>query len=522
MPKWLRKYPMAGMLAVLAAGILVAYHAGWLGQSDWVDDTEPQVRRVQVLQTPVPRTKTDQLFVRLADGHEAVLFVWRDSTLHPIAAGDILMVRTAITRPQPADAYSFDYGRYLTLQGMVGSGYVPRGGVVWMGHEDLRGLRPTMQRWRDRIERRLESFPLRERGVLESLLLGDRRRLSAVTREAFAASGAMHVLAVSGLHVGVITQLLLFVLTLGYLRKPLIPEKGKRCLLAAAMTGILVLYAMLTGLAPSVCRSVLMFIFLIWGKIIRPHQNTYNTLAASAVVILLVRPLDLFQPGFLLSYSAVWAIVRFQPSLQLWYVKPWIQRPWDLVMVSLCAQLGTLPWTIYFFHRVSNWFVLTNIGVLPLVEFLIIPTFFVFLLLGGVPVIGPTVGWLLEKETWVMNEYVEWVQALPLASVEVYLTGLETALLIAIVLSFGLKWKKKWLISAGLTVAFVVVLWADYRQVAEETETIEYSRGQNHAVLVRTGREAVVMSNDSTYALDATHDYRLAKRVRKVEGYERL
>ena len=106
-------------------------------------------------------------------------------------------------------------------------------------------------------------FPIRERGVLEALLLGDRRRLSADTREAFAASGAMHVLAVSGLHVGIIAGILMWALTLGKWQKGLYEQRRRRYLQAAIVSFALIFYAILTGLSPSVCRSVLMFI-LLW------------------------------------------------------------------------------------------------------------------------------------------------------------------------------------------------------------------------------------------------------------------
>ena len=517
-----------------------AWHMRYVWQkSEWQDDAEPVIRKVQVLSTPVERAKSWQVPVRLSGGKKAVLYVQKDSTLRLPATGDCLMVRTAITRPVPPDAYSFDYGRYLRLQGFVGSGVVSRGGLLDCpqsmdsahspsnpsnfshGSADrpsLRGknFRTLFQSLRERIETLFESFPLRERGVLESLLLGDRRRLSADTREAFAASGAMHVLAVSGLHVGCIAQLLMLILTCFGVRKPLYHEKGRRYAHAVIISATLIFYAFLTGLAPSVCRSVLMLVFLIIGKLLRPGQSTYHNLAISAFIILAVQPQALFQPGFLLSYSAVLAIVRFEPSLRLNAakgVKKVLVWVWGLVAVSLCAQLGTLPWTVYFFHRVSNWFVLTNLGVLPMVEFLVIPTFFLFLVFVRVPVVGAFFGSLLEKETWYLNEFVRWVQQLPGASSEVYLGGLLTAILVALVISFALRPRWCRIVSVVLTGAFVVCLWQDYRRAATEHDVVTYARSKSVAVMTREGRAATIMTNDSLYALTASHDYRLARHI---------
>lgn len=564
MLKWIRKYPFAGVLAAVAAGILLSYYdriavfptliagfalfvllvgmgfffpkqrevlwgsAGLLfffvfsvwntvravQKSAWVEPGDVQaIYSVQVTQTPVERAKSWQTFVRLDGGKEAVLYLQKDSLLRVPQAGDRLLVRTAISRPTPDDEYSFDYGHYLQLQGLVGSGVVQRGGMLFVRHEPLRGLMPRMRLLRDKIERLFSGFALRERSVLEALLLGDRRHLNADTRAAFAASGAMHVLAVSGLHVGIIAGILLWLVTAGGRRKPLYENWGRRYLQAFIVCAALVFYAVLTGLSPSVCRSVLMFILLIVGQLIRPVRSRYNDIAASACIILLVSPLALMKSGFLLSYSAVLAIIRFYPSLQLRIKRKFLRGLWDLVAVSLCAQLGTLPWTIAFFHRVSNYFILTNLGVLPLVQFLLVPTFFVFLVLAPIPVIGPFISKVLEGETWVLNEYVPWIQHLPGSSSEVWLNPWSVAILLGLVFCFMLRGKKRWWAAGVLTLTFVVSVVLDYRTASRETDLRTYHRGQNTAVLAREGRNAMLMSNDSTYAFSATHDYRLARHV---------
>lgn len=484
-------------------------------RSDWDEvSVTPQVYAVQVLEEPVERAKSYMVRVRLEENKRAVLYLQKDSTLRLPVPGDLLLVRTAITCPKPADEFSFDYGEYLRLQGYVGSGVVGKGGMVYAGHKDLRGLMPAMHRLRNHIETLFDGFALRERSVLEALLLGDRRHLNADTREAFAASGAMHVLAVSGLHVGIIVTMLVWLVSFGNRRKPSYEQRVWRYQQAAILCFALVFYAVLTGLSPSVSRSVLMFILLSIGSLIRPNRSRYNDIAASAFLILLANPLALFHSGFLLSYSAVLAIVRFYPSMIIHAKNKFLGRVWDIVAVSLCAQLGTLPWTICFFHRVSNYFVLTNLGVLPLVEYLLIPTFFVFLLLSPVPWIGPLAGKLLERETWVMNEYVGWIQALPGSSAEVYLNGWLTAILIAIVVCFMLRGYKRWWVAGALTVLFVVGLCIDYRNACLEKDTRTYQRGKEVAIMAREGRTAMLLSNDSTYAFRVTHDYRLARHVK--------
>ena len=484
-------------------------------RSEWDEESaEPKIYAVQVLEEPVERAKSYMLRVRLEGNKRAVLYLQKDSTLQLPVPGDLLLVRTAITCPKPADEFSFDYGEYLRLQGYVGSGVVSKGGVVYAGHKELQGLMPALHRLRNRIESRFDGFALRERSVLEALLLGDRRHLSADTREAFAASGAMHVLAVSGLHVGIIAGVLMWAITLGKWRKPKYTKDNKHYWRAFILSSILIFYALLTGLSPSVCRSTLMFILLCVGSLIRPKRSRYNDIAASAVLILLANPLALFHSGFLLSYSAVLAIVRFYPSMIIYVKSRFLRHVWDIIAVSLCAQLGTLPWTIYYFHRVSNYFVLTNLGVLPLVEYLLIPSFFVFLVLAPLPWIGPFVGTVLERETWALNEYVGWIQALPGSSSEVYLNAWLTALLIGIVVCFMLRSRHRWWVAGVLTLLFVVGLCIDYRSACRETDTRTYQRGKEVVIMAREGRSAMLLSNDSAYAFRATHDYRLARHVK--------
>jgi hypothetical protein len=124
------------------------------------------------------------------------------------------------------------------------------------------------------------------------------------------------------------------------------------------------------------------------------------------------------------------------------------------------------------------------------------------------------VGKLLERETWVMNEYVGWIQTLPGSSAEVYLNGWLIAILIAIVVCFMFRGYRRWWVAGALTVLFVVGLCIDYRNACQETDTRTYQRGKEVVIMAREGRTAMLLSNDSTYAFHVTHDYRLARHVK--------
>ena len=150
----------------------------------------------------------------------------------------------------------------------------------------------------------------------------------------------------------------------------------------------------------------------------------------------------------------------------------------------------------------------------PLVEYLLIPTFFVFLLLSPIPWLGPLAGKLLERETWVMNEYVSWIQSLPGSSAEICLNGWLVALLIAIVVCFMLRGHNRWWVAGALTVAFVAGLCIEYKNACRETDTRTYEQGKKVVIMSREGRSAMLLGNDSTFAFRITHDYRLARHIK--------
>ncbi|PID88468.1 MAG: hypothetical protein CSB06_00035 [Bacteroidia bacterium] len=228
-----------------------------------------------------------------------------------------------------------------------------------------------------------------ELAVLKALTLGDRKSVEDEVQYAFTASGAVHVLAVSGLHVGIIYKL--FDLLLRFLNRL---KKGNvlygRMLKALLLILIVWSFALLTGMSPSVRRAGTMFSFMIVGQAVNNKINVYNSLASSAFILLIINPFLIFEVGFQLSYTAVLGIVFFQPRLEkLW--KPGnklLYYVWVLCTVSIAAQIGTFPVSVYYFHFFPNYFFITNIFAIPLVT-LILNLAIALLILSGIPYIAP-------------------------------------------------------------------------------------------------------------------------------------
>lgn len=270
---------------------------------------------------------------------------------------------------------------------------------------------PTANRWQAALVERYRSMGLTgdALGTVSALTLGYKGDLDRGVIQSFQRSGAAHVLAVSGLHTGLVYVMIVFLITLGKKIKPLYESTFWRALQSVLILLLLWGYAVLTGLSPSVVRSALMLTLVEIARFCARPPLTLNIVLFSAALILAFRPSDLFNVSFQLSYSAVISIVAFSPLFT--------QHRFDLVWVSMAAQLGTIPFTLYYFHQLSNYFLLTNLIVLPLATILV-PLGLATLVLGTVPYLGTVLVWCLQKGTELMLIAVNWVQSLPGAFVQ--------------------------------------------------------------------------------------------------------
>lgn len=472
-----------------------------------------------------------------------VLLSLSDSTCQAVC-GDYLVLQTRLQVPCPADEYSFDYGRYLRLTGIAGTAYSSCYSIV--GHQSPRGLRPLMQRLRDHLEERFAAiqwrgepvFQPREMGVVEALVLGDRHSLDPDVRAAFSAAGAMHVLAVSGLHVSILIGIILWLLTLGGRRKTDYDNYSGRYLQCALAVMLLWMYALLTGLSVSVVRSSLMFTLLFFGQIYRPGRLPMNEVAASAWIILLFDPFALLQSSFLLSYSAVVAILMLiGPMRRLVGIKGYGEKACfprlesyprlnkaaiyltDIFLVSLAAQIGTLPWTLYFFGQLSSYFALTNFLVLPLVA-LLMRLVLLLMLLGGIPLLGPLLAVLSQWLTWILNEAVGWVCGLPGSMLGVSITPLMTAALLGIAVGIMVVPKNRRAALAIMTIMLLVLTVAysvDFQRAAAERTLHYYSNRRATTVMVQDGRNVRLLTTNPDEAMRQTSDYRLGRHILAVD-----
>jgi competence protein ComEC len=387
---------------------------------------------------------------------KTVLYLEADSTQIPPEAGDSLVARVRFSEfKPPQNPEEFDYRRYMNRRYVFTSGFVRRRQyeVVHTSAKSIRYL-PAQMRRRTQQLFADKNISGNEYAVLNALTLGDKRDIDVELKQSYTATGAMHILAVSGLHVGIISGILFFVLA--FLEK----RRGGRILKSLLCIAFLWFYAAIVGFSPSVTRATVMCSFVLAGQMMRHNISIYNSLAASAFFICLFYPFSLFEAGFQLSYCAVLSIVYFQPILYrlLYFRYKYVDYFWQLVTVSFAAQIGTLPITLADFHQFPNYFLLTNMFVIPLTG-LIVYFSATLVSLSWLPVISDIAAWCLNKLVWLLNSGIRAIEKMPFSvTSDIYISHAQVFLLIAIALLFVLyievKNRKCLWLSACLAVAF--------------------------------------------------------------------
>jgi competence protein ComEC len=242
--------------------------------------------------------------------------------------------------------------------------------------------------------------------IINALLLGQRQDISEEIYTSYTNAGAIHILAISGLHIGII------LLILQHIFKPVEHLKHGKFLNTILIVGILWSFAIIAGLSASVTRAVTMFSIVAIAMNLKRLTNIYNTLAISMFTILLFKPLFLFDVGFQLSYLAVFSIVSIDPLLyKLWKTNYWLpDKLWHTLTVTISAQLGIIPLSLYYFHQFPSLFFLSNLVIIPLLGIILGYGIFLILLavLNILPQFAATIyGYIIS----LMNCFVEWISA---------------------------------------------------------------------------------------------------------------
>ena len=379
---WQVGFGLLAMLLFFSVGLL-DYTLSRHGIS-YAWPSEERIYEARVMESPRQRAHSTWCLMQVEDfsdssawcGVHRKAYVYMEPTAmaDSLLPGDIVWLKGRMRPPQNfSDELSFDYARYVTLQGVSGTMYVPADCLKRVGEAPL-SLRERMLRLRHRLYTRYmrATFDEAALGVLAALSLGERRALSAEVRAVYADAGIAHALALSGLHVGVIYGMLAFVM------QRMVRRRSLRWLRELLIVSVLWLFALLTGMSASVVRAVVMCTLYVFARWVSRDSSPLQVLSLAAMVMLLVRPFYLFDVGFQLSFASMAAILVVEPYLELLVRLPHarplpalVAYPVSVVCMSLAAQLGTFPLVLYHFGTFPLYFLITNFIAVPLLAVLL-------------------------------------------------------------------------------------------------------------------------------------------------------
>ncbi len=410
----------------------------------------------------------------------------------------ILFVHSEVTEIQkPLNPFQFDYSMYMKSLGVYGEIRVSPSQIL-LSKSGTFTVRGKAQRFRLHIIEKLKAskLDLNERAIVEALILGEKREINKTLYSAYSQAGAIHILAVSGLHVGI----LYFIL--GFLFSPFRRGKYGKTLVATVIVLCLWGFAFITGLSPSVTRAVTMFSFFAFATIINRPTNTLNTLFLSFLTLLVINPLWLFQVGFQLSYLAVFFILWLQPKLRD-YWKPnnlFLKKGWDIITVTVAAQVGILPLSLYYFHQFPGLFLFTNLIVLP---------FLGVLMAGGIIVVFLAVVDLLPD--WIANGYnylietlngfVSWVARQDaFLFQDIHFSAVQMLAYYLVLICLVLLWKKITYYRiigclSGICVFFGILIYDDLE--TSKNELIVFHKTKQTLIGYKNGSDFTLFRKDS-------------------------
>jgi len=442
-----------------------------------------------------------------------LLYFQKDSLSENLSYGDRLLLYSRLNQPlPPSNPGEFDYRRFLANKNIYHQGFVKRGQWVKTGSGHGNPIVHFALKLRKSFIRIFENHGIggRDFAVATALIIGMDEYLDNDTRKEFSSAGAMHILCVSGLHVGVIFLVLNSILF--FLNRNRYTRMLKVVLLLAGIW----FYALLTGLAPSVLRASTMFSFVIIGMSMNRRASIYNSLSASAFVLLLINPFLLREVGFQLSYAAVIAIVSVQPRLyQLWRPENWLlDKMWAITTVSIAAQLGTAPLGLYYFHQFPNYFIITNLLVIPLAT-LILYSGFLTVILSVVPILSKLVSWMLVIFLKALNYSVTFVDRLPYSSTTgVFISMTEMLILFLVLMAVFRAFMKRralWLqASLAMMILFLGIGLVRNYYLARQQRIVIYAMRNDYVIDLIQGRNALLLVDSARYSDPAYMDFHVS------------
>jgi competence protein ComEC len=516
--KWLwSRYP-ASLLSHLTLILLGVFLSSSRLPTTLPDAARQGIMLATVAKVPESRPKSERVILQI-EGHAdttvtlpvkvlILAYFAKDSAVSGLLPGDRIWISSRL-QPivPPANPGMFDFSKYMRYKGVGYTAYIAKG--HWgkaSGTDHNMFIRRHAANVNEKIQTALFSYlpDHKDRALVAGILLGSKAQLDDQTRTQFTRSGIMHILSVSGMHVGILYGILLLLFR-G------IPAHHRRMQLTIDGFTLLViwLFAFVTGLSPAVQRAAFMFSLIILGKLLNRKAASINLVGGSAFVLLLFDPGLLFHIGFQLSYAAVAGIVLWYQSIyRLWYApNKFVDVVWQTCSISICAQLATAPLCWYYFGQIPIYFLFGNLLAMPLAP-AIMSLGLALAAFSPVAVIAKPLAFLLHWTNFALLEGTNLIARLPGAGdtagflppngvwlLFVSLTGFSIALML---------YRKHgwWIAMSSLLLLFSQLQWQKWQSSTSEEVIVWHIPGHT-AITARTGGHIMLWA-DSTLTRNKT------------------
>ncbi|PQJ77650.1 competence protein [Polaribacter glomeratus] len=449
---------------------------------------------------------------------KVLLNILKDSTIPSLKVDELFSINSSFQELNPPlNPHQFNYKTYLEKQGIYQQLFLENKQIKRIGFQGF-SLVGISAKFRDQIQESLKAhnFKADELAVINALLLGQRQDISKELIADYSRAGAVHILAVSGLHVGII------LLILSWIFKPLERLKKGKFIKTILVVLFLWMFAFIAGLSASVVRAVTMFTFLAIGLSFQRKNIIEFSLISSMFFLLVFKPMFLFDVGFQLSYLAVFGIIWVQPRLYTIY-KPrfkLVDKFWQLITVSFAAQIGILPLSLFYFHQFPSLFWLSNLIIIPFLGAILIGGIIIifFSLLGVLPQILATLyGFVISS----MNNFVGWIsmqeQFLWKEISMSFLWMISLYLLIALGTRFLIDTSAKKLIYFLISIVIIQSIFVfETHQKKIKEEFIVFHKSRNSIIGIRTLGKLIVHHDIDSSIIQKSNfitSYRIAENV---------
>ncbi|ANE53571.1 hypothetical protein SY85_17660 [Flavisolibacter tropicus] len=505
------------------AGSLLAWKQDVRNNTQWIShQTKPEQALLLRLEEPLVEKPNSYKALATVKGRytkdhlepltgQVILYFKKDSNSLSLSYGSQIITakRLQLIR-NTGNPGGFDFQQYSLRQGTTHQAYLTLNDYQVLPQKEEAALTKAIYRCRQAIVETLQQYipGEKEAGLAEALLIGYKDDLDKNLVQSYSNTGVVHVIAISGLHLGIIYWLLLL------LTRPLSRQSwrwGRFLLIIAGLWA----FSLLAGAQPSVLRSAVMFTCIAFSTVIDRKASIYNTLALSAFVLLCINPYWLWDVGFQLSYLAVLSILVFFKPIYNWCFFPnkLVDFVWKLTAVSMAAQILTLPISIYYFHQFPLLFLLSNLVAVPLSSLILIGEI-ILCALAFIPSIAVKCGQLLSLLIQGLNNYVERLDSVSFAVWQnLSISPLQTALLYACILGLTLwllhQQTKAIRIALSSALLFIGLRALSFKQATQQQQLIVYNIPKRQAIDVIQGQSSAFIGDSALLQEPALYRFHL-------------